>query len=164
MILQSRKICLGPVSGKKKRQRTKCWLWPLGLHLMYFNLVVDCKIWCPFVVEILKRFICNLGCVHIHLLCPILPVYKFVLLMSPFTGDLWSRWWGWWAMFYYFCTCFRAVASPAKFSCTQRTRVNFQRLFMMVAVPLFLPRWFVWLQSESGVLVFWKYILFVFCF
>ena len=32
---------------------------------------------------------------------------------------------------------------------------------MMVAVPLFLPTWFVQLQSESGVLVFWKYILFV---
>ena len=27
-------------------------------------------------------------------------------------------------MLYYFCTCFRAVASPAKLSCTQRTRVN----------------------------------------
>ena len=67
-------------------------------------------------------------------------------------------------MLYYFCTCFRAVASPTKLSCTKRTRVNFQRLFMMVAVPLFLPRWFVRLQSESGVLVFWKYILFVFVF
>ena len=53
-----------------------------------------------------------------------------------------------------FCACFRAVASPAKLSCTQRTRVNnFQRLFM-VAVQLFLPRWPVRLQSESGVPVF----------
>ena len=67
-------------------------------------------------------------------------------------------------MLYYFCTCFRAVTSLAKLSCTQRTRVNFQRLFMMVVVPLFLPSWFVRLQSESGVLVFWKYILFVFVF
>ena len=57
--------------------------------------------------------------------------------------------------------CLEAVASPTKLSCTQRTRVNFQRLFMMMAVPLFLPTWFVRLQSESGVLMFWKYILFI---
>ena len=50
--------------------------------------------------------------------------------------------------------CFRAITSPAKLSCTQRTRVNFQRLFMMVFVSLFLPTWFVRLQSESGILVF----------
>ena len=83
-------------------------------------------------MRILKRFICNLGCVHIRLLCLILPVYKWVLLMSPFTWDLCLGGWGWWAMLYYFCTCFRAVASPTKLSCTQRTRVNFPRLFMMV--------------------------------
>ena len=40
-------------------------------------------------------------------------------------------------MLYYFCTCFRAVASPTKLSCTQSTRVNFQRLFMMVACVVF---------------------------
>ena len=53
-----------------------------------------------------------------------------------------------------FCACFRAVASPTKLSCTQRTKVNnFQRLFV-VAVQLFLSEWFVRLPSESGVLVF----------
>ena len=81
--------------------------------------------------------------------------------MSIFTGDLWSRWVGLVSHVTLFCTCFRAVSSPAKLSHTQRTRVNFQRLFMMVAVPLFLPKWFVWLWSESGALEIWKYILFV---
>ena len=57
-------------------------------------------------------------------------------------------------MLYDFHVCLEAVASPTKLSCTQRRRVNFQRLFMMVVVPFFLPRWFVRLQSESGVLVF----------
>ena len=57
-------------------------------------------------------------------------------------------------MLYDFHVCLEAVASPAKLSCTQRTRANnFQRLFMMLALPLFLTRWFVRLQSESGVLV-----------
>ena len=74
--------------------------------------------------------------------------------MSIFTGDLSSRWVGVWYSMLYDFKCFRAVTSSAKLSCTQRTRVNnFQRLFM-VAVQLFLPRWFVQLQSESGVPVF----------
>ena len=32
-------------------------------------------------------------------------------------------------MFSDFCTCFEAVASPAKLFFTQRTRVNFQKAF-----------------------------------
>ena len=55
-------------------------------------------------------------------------------------------------MLYNFDVFFGAVASPAKLSGTLIARVNFQRLFMMVAVPLFLSKWFVQLQSESGVL------------
>ena len=40
-------------------------------------------------------------------------------------------------MLYDFCTCLEAVASPTKLFFTQRTRVNFQRLFMMVACVAF---------------------------
>ena len=35
------------------------------------------------------------------------------------------------------CMCLEAVASPAKLFFTQRTRVNFQKLFMMVACVAF---------------------------
>ena len=52
-----------------------------------------------------------------------------------------------------FCACFRALASPAKLY-PKTKGYNFPKLFMVVAVPLFLSRWFVQLLSESGVLVF----------
>ena len=73
----------------------------------------------------------------------------------PFTGDLWSRWVGVGKTCCINLSEFRAVASPAKLSCIQRTRANiFQRLFVMELLPLILPLWFVPFQSESGVLVF----------
>ena len=49
--------------------------------------------------------------------------------------------------------CFRALASPTKLY-PKTKGYNFQKLFMVVAVPLFLSKWFVRLPSESGVLVF----------
>ena len=52
-----------------------------------------------------------------------------------------------------FCACFRAVASPAKLY-PKTKGYNFQELFTVVAVPLFLSKWFVRLPSESSVLVF----------
>ena len=52
-----------------------------------------------------------------------------------------------------FCACFRAVASPTKLY-PKTKGYNFQKLFMVVAVLLFLSKWFVRLPSESGVLVF----------
>ena len=49
--------------------------------------------------------------------------------------------------------CPRAVASPTKLY-PKTKGYNFQMLSMVVAVPLFLSKWFVRLSSESGVLVF----------
>ena len=44
---------------------------------------------------------------------------------------------------------------PAPQNCIQRQKdITFKKLFTVVAVPLFLPRWPVQLQSESGVPVF----------
>ena len=67
-------------------------------------------------------------------------------------------------MLYDFHACLELLPAPQNCLAPRGQGLNFQRLFMMVAVPLFLPRWFVQLQSESGVLVFWKCILFVFVF
>ena len=52
-----------------------------------------------------------------------------------------------------FCACFRAVASPTKLY-PKTKGYNFQKLFTVVAVLLFLSRWPVGLQSESSVPVF----------
>ena len=46
------------------------------------------------------------------------------------------------------------LPAPQNLSFTQRTRVNNFQRFFVVGVQLFLPRWFVQLQSESGVPVF----------
>ena len=82
--------------------------------------------------------------------------------MSIFTGDLWSRWVGWIEHVVWFLCVFRGCYQSTKLFCTQRTGANnFQILFIIVVLPVFLPRWFVWLPSESGVLVFWKCVLFV---
>ena len=42
------------------------------------------------------------------------------------------------------CTCLEAVASPTKWFFTQRTRVNFRRLFMMVACVGFCAKVVSW--------------------
>ena len=42
------------------------------------------------------------------------------------------------------CTCLEAVASPSKLFFTQRTRVDFQRLFMMVACVAFAAEMVSW--------------------
>ena len=91
---------------------TKCWSWPFVLCLLYFNLVIGCKIWCLSEVRILRRLICNLGCVHILLLVPNLLVCKWVLLMSLLTGDLGSRWMGRWNLLYDIYVCWRLLPAP----------------------------------------------------
>ena len=72
------KLILDPFPGKRKGKGKgqNCWSWPFWFTLLYFNLVVKSKTWCTFVVGILRRFICNLGCVCICLLYLDEPVLK----------------------------------------------------------------------------------------
>ena len=72
--------------------------------------------------------------------------------MSIVTGDLWSRWV---AVGRTCCAAFVFLElwpAPQNFLAPREQGLTFQRLFIMVAVPLLLSKWFVQLQSESGVL------------
>ena len=61
---------------EKEKVKDKIVGHDLLIYLLCFNLVIDCKIWCPLEVEILRRFIRNLwSCPYVSDI-PSSPVYK----------------------------------------------------------------------------------------